>query len=310
MIRLTGGVLLGWAMGANDAANVFGTGVASGMIRFRLATALTAVFVLVGALLEGPRCMGTVSELSDLVTELALIATLSAAATMMVLTVLSLPASTSQAVVGALIGVGLHNGTANPAPLIKVVICWAATPLGGAVLAWILYIVVGHLVRKYIRGVRRFDTFIRWGVLAAGCYGAYSLGANNVANATGPYVGAGLISPLVASLVGGISIGLGALTFSRSVMVTVGTRITDLGPLGAFIAILAQGMTVHGFTLLGVPVSTSQAIVGAVAGIGLVRGIHAVSRVMLVKILLGWIATPCFAGCLGFLGAELWKALV
>ncbi|MHC4598856.1 MAG: inorganic phosphate transporter [Planctomycetota bacterium] len=310
MVRLTGGVLLGWTMGANDAANVFGTGVASGAVRFRLATILTAVFVLVGALLEGPRCMGTVSELSDLLPRLALVATLSAGSTMLLLTFLSLPASTSQAIVGALIGVGVHNGTAHLGPLIKVMVCWAATPVGGAILAWILYVVVGRLVKRFARGVRRFDTFIRWGIVLAGCYGAYSLGANNVANATGPFVGADMISPLTASLVGGVSIGVGALTFSRSVMVTVGTRITSLGPLGAFIAILAQGLTVHGFTFLGVPVSTSQAVVGAVAGIGLVRGIHAVSRRMLLQILLGWIATPFVAGILAFLAATVWSAVV
>jgi PiT family inorganic phosphate transporter len=302
MYHITGGVLLGWAMGANDSANVFGTGVASGAVRFRTATVLTAVFALAGALLEGPRCMETLNSLTRLEDQamLALIATLSAGLAMIVLTALSLPASTSQAVIGALIGIGLWNGSANFRPLIKVVICWLATPLAGALLAYGLYVVVGKAMQHWVKSIRRFDAIVRWGILVAGCYAAYALGANNAANATGPFVGVGLIDPLVGSLIAGLSIGFGAMTFSRAVMTTVGSRITVLGPLAAFIAMLAQGLTIHLFTALAVPVSTSQAIVGAVAGIGLVRGMHAVSRGMLIKIFAGWLSTPLGAGLLAY----------
>jgi PiT family inorganic phosphate transporter len=226
MYHIAGGVVLGWAMGANDSANVFGTGVASGAVRFRTATILTAVFALIGALMEGPRCMGTLNSLTRLEGQamLALIATLSAGLTVIVLTALSLPASTSQAVVGALIGIGLWNQSANFRPLIKVVVCWVATPVAGAVLAYILYIAVGKIMHRLVKGVRRFDLVLRWSILGAGCYAAYALGANNAANATGPFVGAGLIDPFFGSLIAGLSIGFGALTFSRAVMTTVGTR--------------------------------------------------------------------------------------
>ena len=311
MYHIAGGVVLGWAMGANDSANVFGTGVASGAVRFRTATILTAVFALLGAVVEGPRCMETLNSLRRLggAAHLALIATLSAGLAMILLTALSLPASTSQAVIGALIGIGLWNHTAGFRPLVKVVVCWLATPVGAAVLAYVLYLVIGAAMKRWVKGVRRFDTVIRWGILVSGCYAAYALGANNVANATGPFVGAGMVDPLLGSLIGGVSIGLGAITFSRRVMTTVGARITALGPLAALVAMLAQGLTIHVFTLLAVPVSTSQAIVGAVAGIGLVRGIHAVSRKTLVKIFLGWLASPFGAGLLAFGAAAAWASL-
>lgn len=310
MYQVSGGVVLGWTLGANDAANVFGTGVAAGAVRFRTAVFLTAAFALLGAVLEGPRCMTTLNSLSELVPRLAFLATISAGLTMVLLTFLSLPASTSQAIVGALIGIGLGNQTANLQPLIKVAACWAATPVGGAVTAYVLYRLVGWLMRRYAKGVSRFDQIIRWGILIAGCYGAYTLGANNVANATGPFVGAGMLDPLSASVIGGLSIGLGAITYSRAVMTTVGARITALGPLAALIAILAEAVTVHAFTLLAIPVSTSQAVVGCVAGIGLVRGVHAVSRKTLVKIFAGWLATPLIAGAAAFAGAEIWAAAI
>ena len=79
---------------------------------------------------------------------------------MLVLTFLKMPASTSQAVVGALIGIGLWNHSANFEPLVKVGLCWVATPVGGALLAYVLYRVVGSLFQRYVRNIRRFDTVI------------------------------------------------------------------------------------------------------------------------------------------------------
>ncbi len=309
MYQIGGGVLLGWTLGANDSANVFGPGVASGAVRFRTATLLTAFFALVGALVEGPRCMETVGAVSRIIPLWAFLCTLAAGLTMLLLTFLSLPASSSQALVGALIGIGIWNSSVRLAPLAKMVICWAATPLGGAFLAYVLYRMIGALMKRYAGGVRRFDTIVRWCILLAGCYGAYTLGANNVANATGPFVASGQIDPALGALVGGVSIGLGAITFSRGVMMTVGARITALGPLAALVAILAEALTVHAFTLLGVPVSTSQAVVGCVAGIGMVRGVHALSRRTLAKIFVGWTAAPAVAGALAYGAAAAWTAL-
>lgn len=300
MFRVGGGILLGWTLGANDAANVFGTGVASGAVRFRLAVLLTAFFALLGAVLEGTGPMETLNQVSTIKPDLAFVATMAAGITMLVLTLAALPASASQSIVGALLGVGIWNASANYQPLIKIGICWIATPVGGGILGYVLYRVLGALANRYIEGLSSFERFIRLGIIVSGCYGAYSLGANNVANATGPFVGAGLISPLTALLIGGASIGLGAITFSKPVMETVGGRITALGPLGAFIAILAMGITVHIFTQIGVPVSTSQAIVGAVAGIGMVRGSGGVSKGMLLRIVGGWLSTPVLAGLLAF----------
>jgi len=94
-----------------------------------------------------------------------------------------------------------------------------------------------------------------------------------------------------------LSIALGVLTYSRGVMETVGTKLVRLDPFSALVVVLAEGLTVHFYTLLGVPVSTSQAVVGAVLGIGVLKGAATIKRKTLYGILVGWFLTPpvaCF----------------
>ena len=62
--HLLGGVYLGWSLGANDAANVFGTAVSSRMVRYPIAVALCALFIIAGAALEGRAGMATIAGLS------------------------------------------------------------------------------------------------------------------------------------------------------------------------------------------------------------------------------------------------------
>jgi PiT family inorganic phosphate transporter len=93
------------------------------------------------------------------------------------------------------------------------------------------------------------------------------------------------------------------LTYSKKVMMTIGKGIVPLDPFSALVAVLTEGVVLHLFTQIGVPVSSSQAIVGAVVGIGLVGDMQTVSGRMLAKIGFGWVLTPVIAGfiTLGFM---------
>lgn len=301
MWKVASGIFLGWGLGGNDSANIFGTGVATGIIKYRTAIFLTAIFVVIGALLEGQKPMAIVGELSRLIPIAAFGCTLGAGITMGVLTYLAIPASASQAIIGAVMGASILSGSADFSRLYKIVSCWILTPIGGIVIAFFLHRVLGHLLEKWVRSIRYRNLVFSVGIIAAGCYGAYSLGSNNVANVTGVYVGSGLLTPLDASLIGGLSIAGGVLTYSKKVMMTVGRRIVPLDPFSAFIAVLSEALTLHIFTQIGVPVSSSQAIVGAVVGIGLVRDFRAVSFRMLAEIAIGWVSTPISAGLLSYL---------
>ena len=103
---------------------------------------------------------------------------------------------------------------------------------------------------------------------------------------------AGMVSKFEALLIGGLSIGFGALTYSRNVMITVGRKIIPMDAFSAFISVLSEAITVHMYAMIGVPVSTSQALVGGVVGIGIVKGIRMVSGKTIIKIVIGWFLTP------------------
>ena len=79
-------------------------------------------------------------------------------------------------------------------------------------------------------------------------------------------------------------------------METVGKKLVRLDPFSALVVLLAQSITVHIYTFIGVPVSTSQAVIGAVLGVGIVKGISTVSGRTLLNILFAWLLTPAVAG--------------
>ena len=294
--RITSGLFLGWSLGTNDSANVFGTAVATKMIRYRTAIVLCSIFIILGAWFEGAagfhRLSGLVSQTPDEV----FICALGAALTVTFMSYFGLPVSTSQATVGCIIGVGLGSGkTVDISGLGKVVACWIGTPIGGIFLAMFLYKLTTWIISLMDLTFFQVDRFIRWGLIFSGIYGSYALGANNVANVTGVYVGAGVLTVEQAALLGGLSIAIGVLTYSKNVMLTVGKSLIPLNGVGAFVAILAHAIVVHFYAIVGVPVSTSQAIVGSVIGVGIING-RRVRMKTFTKVLQAWLMTPVIAG--------------
>ena len=300
-------ILMGWSLGANDAANVFGLAVGVRAVRYWVAVLLTGAFALLGAYLGGAQGMATYSSVAAQNMASSFCVALAAGLTVAGMTWRGLPVSTTQAAVGAIIGVALVTGRqVEWGVLGKIVISWVASPLGALVVAYLAHRFLSPLIETRLGGVFLYDQLVRYGIVAIGIWGAYALGANNVANVTGVYVGAGLLSVPAATLIGGGSIALGVLTFSRRVMETVGEKLVPLGPLPALLAVAAQAASLQLFAILGVPVSASQAVVGAVVGIGLVKGVQAVNRRQLLGIALGWVLTPTLSG---LVGALLWTLL-
>ena len=293
MLGLAGGVYLGWALGANDAANFFGTAVGSGVISFRRASVLCALAVLAGAALQGQAGIQTLSGLTEQTMTTLIIVSVSAAITITMMTMFGLPISTSQAVVGAIVGIGIATRNLSTSGLAKVVISWLVTPLGSMFFAVLFFTVLRYVSRHMRMGILARDKFLWIGLVVVGTYGSYALGANNVANATGIYSGVipGL-NDFHLAVIGGGAIGLGVITFSRRVMDSVGKKLMRLDAFTAFIAVSSMAATVHIFAVIGVPVSTSQALVGAILGVGILRGLQNLKARMLLNFSLGWIFAP------------------
>ncbi len=287
-------------MGANDAANLFGSAVSSHMIRFWKAALLASLFVILGAVLEGGRGIETLQSLSPMDLEMAVLTSVAAAATVTGMTLLRLPVSTSQAVVGAIVGAGLLQHQLHLQGLVKVAVCWVGTPLAGILFAVLIYASLRWAYNRAPYNLFQMDQIVRIGLVIAGCYSAYALGSNNVANVTAVFVGAGRLDIFTATLVGGMSIALGITTFSRGVMETVGRTLVALDPYCALVVVLSGALAVHVYTWVGVPVSSSQAVVGAVLGVGILKGTQTIRIKTLFSILLAWIVTPLI-GCLFFL---------
>jgi PiT family inorganic phosphate transporter len=134
------------------------------------------------------------------------------------------------------------------------------------------------------------------------CYVAFSHGANDVANAIGPVGGIiniaekgniGLtagIQPWLLAL-GGIGIAFGCITWGRRVIKTVGGKITSLNHTRGFSVEFGAATTVLFASKLGMPISTSHTIVGAVIGVGLARGLAAIDMPIIKKIITSWVLT-------------------
>ena len=159
-----------------------------------------------------------------------------------------------------------------------------------------------------------------------GAFGSYSLGANNIANVVGVFVPSApnitidfgfftLDGVQILFLLGGLSIAVGILTYSKKVMMTVGNAIMELNAETAIVVVLAHSLVLFVFSSQSlsdlfvriglpaipmVPVSSSQAIVGSVLGIGLLKGGRRIRMNVIGKIAMGWLVTPLIAGLIAF----------
>jgi len=325
---LTSGLFLGWSLGANDAANIFGSAVGSKMVKFSSAVIIASIFVIIGSVLQGSGASHTLGKLGSVdAIGGAFTVALCAGLTVFWMTKLKLPVSTSQAIIGAIIGWNFYSGNPTDMEVLgKIVSTWIAGPILGGVFAVLLYLLLKLILEKSKIHLVKLDAYLKYALLIIGGFGAYSLGANNVANVVGVFLPSvpdikldfGLFyldGSQLLFLVGGISIAVGIITYSKKVMKTVGNDLMKLSAESALVIVLSHSLVLFIFssTTLSnavqsiglpaiplVPVSSSQAIVGAIMGIGFLKGGRGITFNVLGKISIGWIATPIIAGVISF----------
>ena len=191
--------------------------------------------------------------------------------------------------------------------------------------------VAGILGRKWIRwqmkpdsvpffapkGASAVDRFFSQLQVMTAFYVAFAHGANDVANAVGPLaaifsvvktkaVALRVEVPIWMLLIGGIAVGGGLLVFGARVMETIGKNITEINPLRGFCAEFGAATTILICSRLGLPISTTHVLVGAVVGVGFMRGMGSVDLRVLRNIAYSWIITLPFTILLCMI---LYKAL-
>jgi PiT family inorganic phosphate transporter len=274
-------------------------------------------FIILGAVINGPAAMETMSQLGGIGSlPVALAVTLASAAAIACMCAAGLPVSAAQTGVGALIGYQLFQQGAISAAtrnlLQTIVVAWICAPVMAALLAFVIYNAAARIFRRVPMPLFSMDRWLRLGLVVVGCYGAWAFGGNNMANVVGFYAGIDLFAPIpvgpwnvsqpqILALSGAIAVSLGVATYSRRIMLTVGRDLVRLDAVSALIAVLAQALVVdflaHSwrlgpYALPAIPISVSQALVGAVLGLGAARGIQTIRLRILGNILTGWIAAP------------------
>jgi len=326
---ISSGLFLGWSLGANDASNVFGTAVGARMIRFKTAAIYCGIFIILGSVISGAGASHTLGKLGAVnAVAGAFIVAFAAAISVYLMTKARYPVSTSQAIVGAIIGWNLFSGSLTDYnSLAKIVGTWVVCPIISAIIAIGLYKIVVFCIRILKPHMLTLDAVTRFGLLLVGAFGSYSLGANNIANVMGVFVPVspfsdislfGLINFSSAQqlfLIGSIAIAVGVFTYSKRVMETVGGGIVSLSPVAAFAVVSAHSIVLFLFASQGlesflanhglptiplVPVSSSQAIVGAVIGVGLLKGGSSIRWRLFGGISSGWVITPIIAAAVSF----------
>lgn len=366
---------MGWSLGTNDAANAFGTAVATGVVKYRTSIIIIAVMVILGSVLQGADDIDKLSgisinnEVSADVTDMenigvefekdadgnyildedggyiiksrenideaalgglrlrsafkAAIIFVCAAVTVFIMSYLKFPVSANQAVTGAIIGWGLFHAdysdpevlSTNLAEIGKFASTWLLNPLGAAMISYAIVFFFKRFFEAKVESLKSYDKIIKIGYIVAGAYSAYTIGINSSASVTAFYydsfgVGANLLtSARLTAIIGGAAIALGVLTYSKKVMMTVGSSIANISRIDGFLVILASALAITVMKLLlGIPVSTSQAIVGAVIGAGLVKGPKNVDFKVLGRIAIAWISSPTAAGLMTYMVALCTKA--
>lgn len=304
-------VFMGLNIGGNNAAAAMGAAYGAKVRTKYQAVILIGIFSLLGAIFSGGAVIKTLGSgilpPGTILLNGAIVAVGAAGITVFLANMIRIPISTSQAAVGSVVGIGLFYGSSklNLPVLGYIVSWWVVTPVLAFLLAYLmgkyLYTDIMVWLADHSSSEASINKLLNAFLTISGCYVAYSAGANNAANAVGPFVGAGLVDPLWGAALGGITIGFGALLMGGRVLDTVGKEITELCIIRATFVEFTSAIIVHVASILGVPVSLGEIVAAGIIGIGCANcGMHLVKGEVVKKIMIAWVISPLLAGVIAF----------
>ena len=318
-------LLFDFTNGFHDTANAVGTAIGTRAMSPRVAVAFSAVLNLIGAVVttqllhaEVANTVGSLVAPADGVALSMLVAVLFGAITWNLITWRAgLPSSSSHALIGALIGMGLvvyGLGAIQWAEVYPVFIALLTSPIAGLVIAYIVTVVLLNLFRR-ARPSQANSTFRKLQLFSSG-FVAFSHGAND-AQKTMAIITLALFSsghlaefavPTWVALAAALAIGLGTWAGGWRIIRTMGTRIIRMEPVHGFAAQTVAASVIQLATAWGLPVSTTQVVSGSVMGAGATRRFSAVRWGVASRIAWAWIFTIPASATLAALAALLIEA--
>lgn len=287
-------------MGASGAAASMGVAYGSGAIsNKRLALFICGLGIFLGAAIGGAEVVKTIGSglipSSVITVNIAIIILASATLTLFFANLMGIPLSTSEVTVGSIVGVGVAFQSVYVHELLIVMSFWIVIPF----IAFTITFLAGLVIKKRQKDLNKGN---KWSkrlmilLVITGFLEAFSAGMNNVSNAVGPLVGAGMISISTGTIIGGFFIALGVFVLGGKVIETNGKKITNLS--------LIQGSTVSGLgagliiiaSLLGMPVPITQVTTAGILGIGVANsGMHLWQKGIIKRMLKVWLVSPVFS---------------
>ena len=290
--------------GMHDAANSIATIVSTRVLTPRQAVVWAAFFNFIAFLIFGTTVATTIGKgLIDInvVTPRVIFAGLVGAISWNIFTwYLGLPTSSSHALIGGYAGAAIVKsgfGVIITGGWIKTLIFLVFAPVLGLVLGWVFIIITTWIVHKEQPAV--IDKWARRMQLFSAALYSLGHGGNDAQKTMGIIssllFSAGIIKsfhiPLWVVLSAHAAIALGTLSGGWRIVKTMGQKITKLRPIDGFCAETASAISIFFATHLGVPVSTTHVITGAISGVGAVKRLSAVRWGVTLKIVWVWILT-------------------
>lgn len=301
-------ILFAINMGGSNFGASFAAAYGSKIISQKKAQMLFMFFVIIGAVLIGKPVAETIGKsiipVHLLTTRAVIIIFISVTISLYTANRFHVPQSTSVVTVFSVLGIGIYFKSFFVKTLLYLGAFWLLFPVG----AYIITYSVGKIIyppRKnnmwiYEKLVNHHSRLKKFVVLSS-CYNAFSVGANNVANAVGPLSGAGLIAPYAGLALVAPVFGLGGYVFKNSLQ-TVGEKIVPLGLLTATIISLVTGTLMIIASVCGIPQSFVMIKLASVFAICSLKDGHlcTVKHPIAKKISFTWIITPLVSLGLSF----------
>lgn len=297
-------------MGGSGIAPTFSAIYGGRLIKKRMAVLLFTLFVIIGAATLGRGVVKTLSHgilPKDYISvDVAVVVLVAATSSLFLANLLAIPESTSMVTVGAIVGAGLYFKHIQLKTFLWLIPMWIGFPIISFLATFFLYRIIypphaGNLwlYQKIFSNEKKLKKL----ALAISCYGAFAVGTNNVANAIGPLVGAGVIDSNAGLLLVAPFFGLGAVIFGKRNIETFGKEVVPLGLITSNLVCLVTGTLLIIASSLGAPFPYVQLNALSIFAISCIKNGHhfTLNHHITRRSFMVWTLTPLLAICVSFL---------